>query len=208
MLRFNRILLVTLFSLLIIGNGVWAATGGSDTFSSIEEHFQKAKNDYVKKNLNAAADEIHKGAIYVKKEAETASDKGKEALLKSYDELELLAMDVRKGTVTSIKRLESSFAHAYHALANNAHLKSAEAWSRKEISNPGSYLDKTTRYLEKGFTWANQKKETVTEEVIKKSKDLAQKIKRGTGWVSSEVEKGLKETGSEIEKLGKMISSP
>jgi hypothetical protein len=117
MLRFNRILLVTLFLVLITGNGVWAATGSSGSFSSIEEHFQKAKSNYVKKNLNAAADEIHKGAAYVKQEAETASEKGKEALIKSYDELEKLAVDVRKGTVVSLQRMESSFAHAYHALA-------------------------------------------------------------------------------------------
>jgi hypothetical protein len=59
--------------------------------------------------------------------------------------------------------------------------------------------------LERGLAWTQQKTETVTEVVIKKSKFLVQKIKKGTDWVSDEVEKSLKETGSEIEKLGKRI---
>jgi hypothetical protein len=103
--------------------------------------------------------------------------------------------------------MESSFAHAYHALASNSHVKSTEAWGRKEIVNTGKQLEKATNYLEQGLAWTKRKTETVTEGVIKRSKNLAQKIKKGTGWVSDEVEKSLKETGSEIKKLGKRISS-
>ena len=197
---------VIVFTLIATGILPWAAVAGSESQSSIEQNFQKAKQDYLQKKMSSAAEQIQKGAAYMKAEAAKASVKGKEALTASSRELEKLAADVKKGTVTSVKMIDESFARAYLALASDAHIKSVESWTRKETAKAGDALDSTTRYLEHGFAWAGQKVETSTKEAIKKSKDLSLRLKEKGSMVAVEVGKGLKDMGNEIEKFGKRIS--
>ena len=207
MRKLSRIILITAIALVSMGNISWEAAIGSESQSSFEQDFQKARHDYLQKDMKSAAAEIRKGVSYLKSEAETADAEGKKVLTKSSQELEKLADDVEKGTVVSVKQIETSFARAYQALAKNSYIKSMESWSRKEIKNTGKSLDEATTYLERGFYWAGQKTEAGTKEVIKKSKDLSQKLEQGMGWASNEVGKGLKNTGNEIEKFGQRISS-
>jgi len=206
MYRLNRVVFVVFFTLIVAGIMPQAAIAVSESPSSIEQTFQKAKQDYLDKNLAAAAEQIRKGSAYMKAEAEKASVTGKEALAASARELNKLADDVKKGTVTSVKRIEESFARAYQALAADSHTKSMEAWTRKEAAKTGAALDSATNNLEKGFAWAGQKADTGTKEVMKKSEDLSLKLKEKGSVMAEEVGKELKDIGNEIEKFGKKIS--
>ena len=85
-----------------------------------DDHFQKAHNFFLKKDFKAVAAEIRNAAELLKQEAEKATIEGKKALTASINELEKLAKDVEKGTVTSEKKLKDAFARAEHALAKNA----------------------------------------------------------------------------------------
>jgi hypothetical protein len=207
MYRLNRVAVVVVFVLIATGMLPGAAVASSESQSSIEQDFQKARQSYLQKNMNSAAEQIQKGASYMKAEAAKASAKGKEALTLSAKELEKLAVDVKKGTVTSVKKIEEPFSRAYLALAADSHIKSTESWAKKESGKTSEALDSSTRYLERGLAWTGQKIEIGTKEAIKKSKDLSLKLKEKGGVIAKEVEKGLKETGSEIDKLGKRISS-
>ena len=207
MYRLNRVVVVVFFTLIVTGILPWAAIAGTESQSSIEQTFQKAKQDYLQKNMGSAAEQIQKGAAYIKAEAAKASVKGKEALTASARELEKLADDVKKGTVTSVKRIDESFARAYLALAADSHIKSMESWARKEAAKTGDALDSATKYLERGFAWAGQKVETGTKEAMKKSKELSLKLKEKGSVMAEEVGKELKEMGNEIEKFGKRIST-
>ncbi|MGP8154585.1 MAG: hypothetical protein ACLQBQ_10710 [Smithella sp.] len=142
----------------------------------------------------------------MKAESVKASAKGKGAMTLSAQELEKLAVDVKKGTVISVKKIEEPFARAYLALAADSHIKSTESWTRKESAKTGDALDSSTKYLERSFAWAGQKVETNTKKAIEKSKSLSLKLKEKGSVIAKDVEKGLKDTGSEIEKLGKRIS--
>ena len=205
MYRLNFVVVVVVFTLIATGILSWTAVAGTESQSSIEQTFQKAKQDYLQKNMSSAAEQIQKGAAYIKAETAMASVKGKEALTASVRELEKLAADVKKGTVTSVKRIDESFARAYLALASDAHIKSLESWNRKETTKAGDDLDSTTRYLEHGFAWAGQKVETSTREAMKKSKDLSLKLKGKGSVVAGEVGKCLKDMRNEIEKFGERI---
>ena len=121
--RLNRIIVVVAFALIMMGVLPLTAVAGSESSSSIEPIFQKAKQDYLQKKINSSAQQIKKGAAYMESQAQEASAKGKEALTASAQELEKLADDVKKGAVTSEKRMEESFARAYLALAVDAHIK-------------------------------------------------------------------------------------
>jgi hypothetical protein len=206
MYRLNLITSVVVFTLIVTGIVPWAAVAGSESQSSIEQTFQKAKQDYLDKNMSSAAQQIQKGAAYMKAEAAKASVKGKEALNASAQELEKLSDAVKKGTVTSVKGIEEAFARAYVALASDSHIKSTEAWTKKQAAKAGDSLDSATKYLERSLAWADQKVEASTKEAIKKSEDISLKLKKKGSVVAEEVGKGLKDMGNEIEKFGKRIS--
>jgi hypothetical protein len=194
------------FTLIVAGVFPWTAIAASESQSSIEQTFQKAKRNYLDKNMKSASEQIQMGASYMKAKAVKASDKGKVALNASAKELEKLANDVKKGTVTSVKRMEETFARAYVALASDSHIKSTESWAKKEKEKAGDALDSATKYLERSFAWAGQKIETSTKKAMKKSKELSLKLKKKSSVVAEDVGKSLKDAGNEIEKFGKRIS--
>ncbi|MEE9911014.1 MAG: hypothetical protein K4571_04750 [Deltaproteobacteria bacterium] len=207
MRHLNRVLVITVFALIVTGVYSWAANAQPETSSSIEQTFQKAKQDYLQKNFDSAAGQIKKGADYMKAESAKASAKGKEALTASAEELDKLAADMKRGAVASEKKMEDAFARAYLALASNEHIKSTESWARKESAKAGAALESAGRNLEKSFAWAGQKVEKGTNDVLKKSEELSQKLKKKGGLIADDVSKGLKDAGNEIEKFGKKISS-
>jgi hypothetical protein len=205
--RLNIFIVVAAFTLIVAGVLPTTVIAASESQSSIEQTFQKAKQNYLEKNMDSAAQQIQKSALYMKAETAKASDKGKEALYKSAKELEKLADDVKKGTVTSVKRMDETFARAYVALAADSHIKSTELWAKKESAKAGDALDSANKYLKRSFAWAGQKIETKTKEAMKKSEELSLKLKEKSTVVAEDVGKRLKDAGNEIEKFGKRISS-
>ncbi len=163
MSRLNSVFLVFVFAFfaVVIIPHISAAT--DETPSLIEQTFQKAKKDYLDKNINSASEQIKKGAAYMKEKAAKASAKGKRELEESARELDKLADDVKKGTVKSVKRIEDAFARAYHALALESHIESTESWAKRERTRAGDALDAANRNLERGLAWAGQKAEKSCE---------------------------------------------
>ncbi len=205
MMKLIRTLIIAaLVAALFAGPAIAAETPQKGT---LEQYFQKAKQDYVDKNMKAASEEIRKAAEWMKSETAKAKGKGKEALTASYRELEKLGDDLKKGTVKSEKEIEMASARAYNALATNSHLKSAEAWSKKEFKKAGEELDVAVSQLEKGYAWAGQKVEAGTQKVIDQSKEWSRKAKEGAIKASDEAGKALKDLGQEISAFGKRISS-
>jgi len=184
-------------------------TAGAETAQkgSLEQYFQKARQEYLQKDLKAAADEVHKAAAYLKSEAAAAKGKGKEALTASYREMEKLSDELKKGTVKSVKEIEMAFARAYNALATNSHVKSAEAWSKKEVQKAGEELDSAAEALGKAYTWAGQEVKAGTQKVISDAKELSRKLKEGAHQASADAGKALKDLGQEIKAFGQKISS-
>jgi hypothetical protein len=66
MYRLNRFIVIAALALIVTGVFPWTAIADSQSPSSIEQTFQKAKQDYLQKNMNSAAEQIKKGAAYMK----------------------------------------------------------------------------------------------------------------------------------------------
>ena len=204
MMRYFKLLTLVIVFMTI---SMWlSAAAEAASKESVEPYFQKARQDYLQKDMKAAANEVRKGAAYLKSEAAAAKGKGKEALSASYRELEKLAGELEKGTVKSVKGMEMAFARAYEALATNSHVKSAEAWSKKEFKKAGDELEAAVDELEKGFAWARQQAEAGTQKAIRESKELSGKLKEGARWASAEASKALKDMEDEIRTFGRRIS--
>jgi len=114
----------------------------------LKEHFRKARESFLTKDARAAAAEIRKGAMLLKLEAGHAKEKAKEALTASSRELEKLAQELEKGTVTSSQDLRRAFARADRALAAVA--KEARATATKPMKETGGRSDQVNQELDEG----------------------------------------------------------
>ncbi len=184
----------------------WTAVANQESSPGIEQTFQKAKQDYLDKNLHSASEHINKGAAFMKEQVGKASAKSKKALRESADELEQLAGDVKQGLVSSPKRIEDAFARAHLALASNEHVRATKSWSQKKYDQAGEALQSANEHVEKSLSWAGEKIEKGTTDVMTKSNELAAKLKQKGASVSEEAGKSLRDIGSSIENFKKRIS--
>jgi len=169
------------------------------------EHFHKARQNFLKKDYKAAAEEIRKGAAFMKLQSARATSDGKKVLTISIDELEKLAKDVEQGTVTSAATLNHAFAKAHHALARHHYLKAMEYKVKGAGTKLGHALKASAIHLEHGFAWAGNELEAATVAVIKDTGLVAGKLIEAGGWIGEEAGKIIEKIGAEIEKLGKML---
>ena len=169
------------------------------------EKFHKARQNFLKKDYKATAEEIRKGAAFMKLQAARATSEGKKVLTVSIDELEKLATDVEKGTVTSAATLNHAFARAHYALAKHHHLKAMEYKAKGAGTKLGHALKASAIHLEHGFAWAGHELEAATVAVIKDTGLVAGKLVEGTGWIGKEVGVLIEKIGEEIQKLGRLV---
>lgn len=194
-----------LFILWAFSPGLTAQTSQTPTVKSAEPEssFQNADEFFLKKDFKAAANEIRKGAAFLKIKLKEASKEGKEELTASVQELEKLAGDVEKGTVTSREKLKDTFARSYQALAKHQYLKASESWAKKKTKETGQALTDAAQYLEQTARWSGRKLETGTAEVVNFGRMVGGKLIKGTGYGVEEVGKGINEMGREISEFGK-----
>ncbi|MEN6475474.1 MAG: hypothetical protein ABFD81_15790 [Syntrophaceae bacterium] len=182
--------------------------GAAKTQAVMEEpntDLQKAHAFFLKKEFKKSAAEIRKATEFVKNEAGKAGEEGKKALTSSYQELTKLADDVEKGAVHSDKQLKDVFSRAEHALAHNYYLKASESWTKKETSQAGHTLNSAARHLELSAKWSEQKLDAGMTEAISTGRKVSAKMVQGSGYVSDEVSKSLKNMGDAISGFGKKI---
>jgi hypothetical protein len=170
-----------------------------------DEHFQKAHELFLKKDMKAAASEIQKAAELMRQEAEKATEEGKKGLMASVNELEKLAKDIETGAVIPEKKMKDVFAKAEHALANYNYMKASEQWTKKEAKETGNALKNATLHLENAAKWSGQTLETGVADVIEGVRIIAGKLKEEAKLGAEEVDKAIKDLGAEILKLGKKI---
>jgi hypothetical protein len=171
----------------------------------VDEHLQKGRESFLKKELKAAAQEIREAAAFLRLEAGRATADGKKGLLAAAHDLGKLADGVERGTVTAVKDLDAVFARAHHALGRHHYLKAAAAWGKKAAQKTGRDLRAAATHLEHAAAWVAKKGEAGVVEAVKGARLVAGKLVEGAGWVPAEVGKGLEAIGKEIEKLGKAI---
>jgi hypothetical protein len=170
-----------------------------------DEHFRKARESFLRKDVKAAAAEIRKGAVLLKLKAGHAPEEAKEALAASSRELETLARALEQGTVASTQDLRRAFARADRALAEQRYQRAAESWSKKEIKNAGHELKAAANHVKMTVAWAGHKLEATTAALVKEARATAAKLEQATGSTTDEFGKGLHGVDNAIEKLGKQI---
>ncbi len=205
-------LMAGLFSFLFLNQAVVTPVAYSQTAQGAQDQtvepradFQKAHESYLKKDFNASAAEIRKGADYLRKGAESAGTQGKKMLTASGEELDKLADSVEKGAVKSDKKLKDAFSRAERAMANNEYVKATDSWARKETKETGHALNSAAEHMEQAAEWSGRKLKAGAAKAIKEGHEVSGKLVEGTSYVPEEVGKALKNMGDAISGFGKKI---
>jgi hypothetical protein len=169
------------------------------------EHMRLGREHYLRKEFQAAAEELQKASAYVQAEAGMAAGATKHALKRSSLELDELAHRVDHGTVHSVHELEHAFARAHHALADHYHLRAQHAFERHEPGRVGHFLQASADNLERGAHWAGHEIKEGAHVIVRDTRLLGGKLIEGTGFVAEEVGRGIKGLGHGVERLGHAI---
>jgi hypothetical protein len=172
-----------------------------------QRHFLSAVEAFSRKDYKAAEVEIHKGAAYVRLEADRATGDARQALNGSVTELDKLAAAVAKGTVKDQKTMDKAFADADHALALEHRAKAAESWADKKYDQAGYELKASAHGLASAAGWVGSEAKTGAATAVSDGRALGDKLVAGGTWTRDEVAKGFESLGSGINALGKKIGS-
>ena len=170
-----------------------------------EEHFQKARVSFLKKEYKAAASEIHRAAAMVSLEAARAKGKTKDALTASAKELHTLATKIETGSVKDVHEMNAAVARAHQALAQHHYLKASESWAKKETQKAGHEMKAAMTHVENALAWSGHKIEAGWDATVNGIREVSAKMIKGPGWVAKEVGKALESTGREVDKLAAKI---
>ena len=164
-------------------------------------YFHQAKDDLVRKNLDAAAAAIRKVAGLLKLEGTRTGVEGKAELTTSAESLNKLAAAVEKGSVTNVQMLSSAFATAQYALADSHWRKATRDWNLKHSKDTGHELEAAVLNLAEGTEWAGREAEFDSSLVVKDALDLSKRLIEGEPEASGEVAQQLRTVGHEIHSL-------
>lgn len=173
--------------------------------NSPNTYFQAAHDSFLSKEYKKAAEEIRKGAAFVRLEAGSAAGKAKQDLDALEQELRSLAKDVEQGAVQNVKRLDAAFAKANHDLALSHRVKAYEAWDKKEFQKAGNELKAAATLVENGASWIGAEAKASAVAAIRDSRLVAGKLIEGSGYATEEVGKAIDSLGKAIDDLGRKI---
>src|SRR5262245_11752406 len=108
-------------SVLMLAASAAYSQGPSDFTDEPDKTMASAHENFMKKEMSKAAEDIEKAAAYVKKEADQVAKDAKAGVTKAGNDLDKLGRDVKAGTVKSGDALKKTFAKVDHALATAWH---------------------------------------------------------------------------------------
>ena len=119
-----------------------------------QQHWQTAKQDFLKKDNKAAAAEIHKGIAFLNLEANRTTDANiKSTLSTTVQNLEQLANDVKAGKVSDVKQLNQAFAKGQIAMGQFFEGQAKASEAKGELFSAGNELIGAYYHLQAAHHW-------------------------------------------------------
>lgn len=212
-------LILTCFISVILISKAWAGPDQPDPSSDIiyfedyvqaiedepETRFHRAREYFFKDDMEAAAKEIRKAAVFLRLESGWATKEGKGGLIASALELDKLADKVQKGEVASVKELDDAFSRAHYALARHYYLKAADSGVKQAYKKLGRELKAAVKHLKHALLWSGDKIESAFKEMMKEVHMLEEKWIGDEKRDQEEAGKAIDSVGQEIERSGRKI---
>lgn len=168
-------------------------------------HLESARESFVAVDARRAAAELRKAAAYMRISAKDAADRTKKSLTASGKELDALALRVEQGAVKSVNDFDAATARAYHSLAQYQNAKARQAWADKQMHRAGQFWQSATTSLERATARTEASFRVTTQEVVRESRALSNRMVKGEEFVADEIGHGLEAFGKQVELVGKRM---
>ncbi|MFC1585736.1 hypothetical protein ACFL5V_09335 [Fibrobacterota bacterium] len=156
-------------------------------------HLELARNRFLEEDYEESAYSIRKAAAYLGLHSDYTKGEYKKDLKTYAKDLLVIAKQVEKGKVKSVKEMDTLFGKVYTSLAGYAKEKSKQSWTKKAVRKTGHEMHAAITYMEKSAKASGRKIKDKTKAVMKKAKAAASKMKKGEKAKTEDVEKAMEE---------------
>ncbi|MGH7460080.1 MAG: hypothetical protein ACREMA_03510 [Longimicrobiales bacterium] len=179
----------------------------SGTDAELDTHLDAAHENFVKKDLARAGDEIRDATSRLKAAAEGAKSDARKGLLETAQKLEEVEGHVRSGALTAIATLDRHLASANAALARDHYVRATDAWATKDGRTAGREMAAAMDQLEAGSKRLGEEAKGEAADFGKHVRDTGHKLAGGATVAETEVGKTIESLGRKIEMLAQKARS-
>jgi hypothetical protein len=172
------------------------------------DHFDEAREAYLRKDNKRAADGIRLAIDFIKLEMYRSSGEDQQMLMAIIRHLGDLALAVGAGEIPTVERLDKEFARAEQTLAHHHELKAQEYWKEDNKAGAGQDLKNASRHLQHEMKYEGREAEAKSDTVIAEAHDFGEKLTKGTAIAADKVGKAMQNLGRKIEETGKKMWPP
>jgi len=165
-----------------------------------DKSMASAHESFVKGEMDKAAEQIHKAAVYVRTQSAKVAKSAQKGVAKAGDDLDRLGQDVKKGTVKSADQLKTAFAQVDNQLARAWHATAAQA--KKSGKDSTDALKNAGAGLEGAAKWSGTQLKAGAQASVEGVKKVGQGVKLG----AEEVGNFFAGIGDGIADVGKQLT--
>jgi hypothetical protein len=173
----------------------------SSSVSELHVHLDAAHENYEKRDLERAGEELLAAATGLKQAAQDAPAEVRKDLLDAASGLERLERAAVSGTVTSMKSFDHTLARANASLARYHYLRATDAWVARNLQAAGREMERAVDQLETGSRRLGRDLTGEAESFSRHARSVGEQLARGAKLGENEVGQVLKGLGREIDKL-------
>jgi hypothetical protein len=163
--------------------------------------FDAARDAFVRKDLESAATALSDAATFIRTEARAAGGDGAQALDRSADEFDLIAVRVAHGEIHAPDALNRAFAHAHAAEALHHLLRAHASVLKRDNVRAGEELLMSVDHLERAANDARLQGDSLVEAAIADTRSLASEMVHGMDAVPDEAARVTDEIETAVRRI-------
>jgi len=172
-----------------------------------QTHFQVAREAAAKKDMKAAADQLRRGAAFMRLEAMRADAESKQAIEASSKEVDALADRMQQGLGGAEDEIDATLAHANSVMAQSHYKKATEAYAKNDVKAAGRELRAADTNIDNGMKWIGKSWTETTAATKMTAREVANEMAENAKVAQDDAKRAIDETGKGIEALGKDLQS-
>lgn len=170
-------------------------------------HFEAARADFLSGNPIGAANEIRKGASFVKIEYARATPEGRRAIYDSTVRLAELADRIEKGEVSSVETLDAEFARTEQVLAFHHDLMARDYVARQRHRLAGQELASAAFHLEQSMKQAKHELAADETAAVTNARETGRELSQETRAATEKTRTAIENLLAKIEAHGKRLEA-
>jgi hypothetical protein len=169
--------------------------------SVVAVHLDAAHENFLKKDMAKAGDELKLAAERLKETAGDAPEAARKDMTDAAAGLEKIEGDVRSGAVTSIESLEHRLAMASASLARYHYLKASDALMAKDRRTAGREIQASVDQLEMGAKRLGLTMSGKSASAATNTRELGRQLADGAAVAEEHIGGAMKGLGNAVESL-------